>query len=168
MPVKLRVVERASKADRVLSSCRSGSVCCWSPSNHGLEIAVFLQYHGDDGDFDATEGPQAALRFAYRNYRPVTAEFTRVHRTVGGQLDSFEPDERLEILRARDDRYMESILPAAVGVRRTAPTTHVGTTLSFHTPDVLAREGEIGELIVNFPDEGKAAKCPCCSRVFHT
>lgn len=170
MPIKPRFRERRTPADRVLSRCEWGTVCCWQPPNvYGLEIAAFLElHHGTPSKKPGqTYSPNAAaVRFAYRNHKPVMIRFTRV--VSGGASNTvvfpYPQRRQLSLLPARANAvpYCEDIVPDSVLVRCEDLGDHLTAQLTFVAPSSFAEGSQAHDLPMRFPDKTHPQPCPCC------
>jgi hypothetical protein len=170
MPIRRKVRVRRTAADRVLGRCGTSTVYCWhAPNVHGLELAAFLEFHAgaafkvEETEFTENVG---AVRFAYRNHKPVTLRFTRII-TAGSDdtvIEPHGPQRQLSMIPARADAlpYCEDIVPDLVHVSCDRSGDHVQATLQFVAPREFVRGGETYELSLRFPDTSSSRECPCC------
>jgi hypothetical protein len=151
----------------VLGACKkSPSVSCWQPPETNLTLAFFLQYHDDE---ERPLGPETAMvRMAYRNYRPEPLKLRRRLSAAGAVLGDYEEQEVLTLLSAKDDGSIEAVHPRAVDVERTSTNSAVTAKVVFTEPKGFARAADIPPFVMQFPERGRDAKCPCCSQLFPT
>lgn len=157
------------RADLVLSRAGWSSVCYWEPQIvEGLELAVFLEFHGRSAAAGglAEIDNVARVRFAYRNPKRETVRFTRVV-TADAEttlIDDHGDQQVLSMLPARSNRVVYcGIVPDSVPVRCDHIGDHLFIGVRFVSPNHSAGSSGPYELALRFPAAYAAGRCACCA-----
>jgi hypothetical protein len=136
-------------------------VACWMDPATGVEMAFFLQQHGDP---ETGEIPldRADVRIAYRTFHPTPIEFTRSVRARGGSLEDYDPGQVLELPSGRTEGkpYRDSVLPEAVSLKRNGDGALVDAHVDF-VATIHIGEMRDPAFTVEFRSDDKPS-CPCC------